>query len=57
MPYPPFPKGFLFRTATAAFQIRGSPSPDGKDPAILDTFTHTIGGDSADTACAVYRNP
>jgi beta-glucosidase len=61
MPYPQFPPNFLFGTATAAFQIEGSPAADGKGPSIWDTFTHTPGkirtGENADTACDTYRNP
>jgi beta-glucosidase len=61
MPYPQFPPGFLFGTATAAFQIEGSPYADGKKASIWDTFTHTKGkipsGENADSACDTYQNP
>jgi beta-glucosidase len=61
MTYPHFPPGFLFGTASAAFQIEGSPTADGKGASIWDTFTHTPGriknGDTADTACDTYRHP
>lgn len=61
MAFPQFPKDFLFGTATAAFQIEGSPTADGKGKSIWDVFTHTRGkirtGENADTACDTYRNP
>jgi beta-glucosidase len=61
MPYPQFPSSFLFGTATAAFQIEGSPNLDGKGPSIWDKFTHTPGkirtGENADVACDTYRDP
>jgi beta-glucosidase len=56
-----FPADFLFGCATAAFQIEGSPSADGKGKSIWDTFSHTPGkihnGENADIACETYRNP
>jgi beta-glucosidase len=61
MTFPQFPPNFLFGTATAAFQIEGSPVADGKGKSIWDVFTHTPGkirtGENADTACDSYRNP
>jgi beta-glucosidase len=61
MHYPQFPPNFLFGTATAAFQIEGSPDADGKGKSIWDVFTHTPGkirtGENADIACDSYRNP
>jgi beta-glucosidase len=61
MPYPQFPKNFLFGTATAAFQIEGSPAADGKGKSIWDVFTHVPGkvrtGENADLACDTYAHP
>jgi beta-glucosidase len=54
-----FPDGFLWGTATAAYQIEGAPDADGKGPSIWDTFTQEpgriAGGDTGDVACDHYR--
>ena len=57
-----FPTGFLWGTATAAYQIEGAVAEDGRGPSIWDTFTHTAGkirddenGDIADDHYRRYR--
>src|SRR5262249_11351814 len=58
-----FPAGFLWGTATAAYQIEGAVGEDGRGPSIWDTFTHTPGkirnddnGDVADDHYHRYRD-
>ena len=58
-----FPAGFLWGTATAAYQIEGAVSEDGRGPSIWDTFAHTPGkirnddnGDVADDHYHRYRD-
>jgi beta-glucosidase len=54
-----FPAGFLFGTATAAYQIEGGVAEGGRGPSIWDTFSHTPGrihrGDTGDIACDHYH--
>lgn len=54
-----FPDGFLWGSATSAYQIEGSPLADGAGPSIWQRFVHTPGrtadGDTGDVACDHYR--
>lgn len=54
-----FPEGFLWGTATAAYQIEGAVDEDGRAPSIWDTFAHTPGrvedGHTGDVACDHYH--
>ncbi|MFD1829489.1 GH1 family beta-glucosidase [Streptomyces desertarenae] len=54
-----FPPGFLWGTATAAYQIEGAAREDGRTPSIWDTYSHTPGrtrnGDTGDIACDHYH--
>ena len=54
-----FPDGFVWGAATAAYQIEGSVSADGRGPSIWDIFSHTPGrtrnSDTGDIACDHYR--
>jgi beta-glucosidase len=56
---PTFPPGFLWGTATAAYQIEGAVAEDGRGPSIWDTFSHTpgriMGGDIGDVADDHYH--
>lgn len=64
-PGPPsreFPKGFLWGSATASYQVEGAVNEDGRGPSIWDTFSHTPGkvvnnatGDVADDHYHRYK--
>jgi beta-glucosidase len=54
-----FPAGFVWGAATAAYQIEGAATADGRGPSIWDTFSHTdgnvLGGDTGDLAIDHYH--
>ncbi|MFE3826471.1 GH1 family beta-glucosidase [Streptomyces sp. NPDC059092] len=54
-----FPTGFRWGTATAAYQIEGAATEDGRTPSIWDTFSRTPGrvrnGDTGDIAADHYH--
>jgi beta-glucosidase len=57
-----FPAGFLWGSATAAYQVEGAVHEDGRAPSIWDTFAHTPGktvnnatGDVADDHYHRYK--
>jgi len=55
----PFPSNFIWGAATAATQIEGAASEDGRTPSIWDAYAHQAGrtwkGDHADIACDHYH--
>ena len=59
MPDRSFPDGFVWGVATAAYQIEGAATEDGRGPSIWDTFSHTPGrtmnGDTGDVASDHYH--
>lgn len=54
-----FPSGFLWGTATAAYQVEGAAKEDGRGPSVWDTFSQTPGkvknGDTGDVANDHYH--
>jgi beta-glucosidase len=54
-----FPPGFLWGSATAAYQIEGAAAEGGRTPSIWDTYSHTAGrvlnGDTGDVADDHYH--
>ncbi|KAH8598752.1 glycoside hydrolase superfamily [Bisporella sp. PMI_857] len=55
----PLPTNFVWGAATAAYQVEGGASQDGKGKSIWDTFTHLepsrTNGENADVACDHYN--
>ncbi|MGN9809326.1 GH1 family beta-glucosidase [Micromonospora sp. BQ11] len=55
----PFPQGFVWGTATAAYQIEGAVAEDGRTPSIWDVFSAKPGnvrnGDTGAIACDHYH--
>ena len=55
----PFPDGFLWGTATSAYQVEGAVREDGRGASIWDTFAHTPGmiedGTNGDVAIDHYH--
>jgi beta-glucosidase len=53
------PADFVLGAATAAYQIEGAATEDGRGPSIWDTFSHTpgkiLGGDTGDVAIDHYH--
>jgi beta-glucosidase len=54
-----FPPGFLWGSATSAYQIEGAAATDGRGASVWDTFSHTPGrvahGDTGDVAADHYH--
>jgi beta-glucosidase len=54
-----FPKGFVWGCATAAYQVEGAATEDGRGPSNWDVFSHTPGktheGDTGDVADDSYH--
>ena len=54
-----FSKEFIWGAASAAYQIEGAASEDGRGPSVWDTFSHTPGktfeGHTGDIACDSYH--
>ena len=54
-----FPESFLWGSATAAYQVEGAVTQDGRGPSIWDTFSHTPGktvnGETGDVAADHYH--
>ncbi|XVF21969.1 hypothetical protein REPUB_Repub12eG0134300 [Reevesia pubescens] len=53
-----FPHGFVFGSATSAYQVEGAASEDGRTPSIWDTFAHAgyANGATGDIAVDQYHN-
>ncbi len=54
-----FPEEFVWGAATAAYQVEGAATTDGRGPSVWDTFSHApgnvLGGDTGDEAIDHYH--
>ncbi len=52
-----FPPGFVWGTATSAYQVEGAAAQDGRGPSVWDTFAHQghAGGDTGDVTADQYH--
>jgi beta-glucosidase len=48
-----FPKGFVFGTATSAYQVEGMAAGGGRGPSTWDAFVHTPGDSPSSVCCPV----
>ena len=57
--FPQLPPGFRFGTSTAAYQIEGAATEDGRGPSVWDTFTaepgRVVDGSTGAVACDHYH--
>ena len=57
--FPELPGGFRFGTSTAAYQIEGAATEDGRGPSVWDTFTaepgRVVDGSTGAVACDHYH--
>ncbi|XP_023530952.1 beta-glucosidase 12-like [Cucurbita pepo subsp. pepo] len=51
-----FPQGFVFGTASSAYQYEGAANTDGRGPSIWDTFTHKYPGKIKDGSSGDIAN-
>ncbi|KAG6588175.1 Cyanogenic beta-glucosidase, partial [Cucurbita argyrosperma subsp. sororia] len=51
-----FPQGFVFGTASSAYQYEGTANTDGRGPSIWDTFTHKYPGKIKDGSSGDIAN-